>query len=74
MAFEALNNAGHLGKRLFVILNDNEMPIAPPVGALSAYLSRLYNRGPFQDLRAAAKGVVSLLPEPFQQARGGPRK
>ena len=67
MAFEALNNAGHLGKRLFVILNDNEMSIAPPVGALSAYLSRLYTRGPFQDLRAAAKGAVSLLPEPFQQ-------
>ncbi|MFW6413264.1 MAG: 1-deoxy-D-xylulose-5-phosphate synthase N-terminal domain-containing protein, partial [Oceanicaulis sp.] len=42
MAFEALNNAGHLGKRLIVILNDNEMSIAPPVGALSSYLSRLY--------------------------------
>ena len=42
MAFEAMNNAGHLNKRLIVILNDNEMSIAPPVGALSAYLSRLY--------------------------------
>jgi 1-deoxy-D-xylulose-5-phosphate synthase len=42
MAFEAMNNAGHLGKRLFVILNDNEMSIAPPVGALSSYLSGLY--------------------------------
>ena len=41
MAYEAMNNAGHLGKRLFVILNDNEMSIAPPVGAMSAYLSRL---------------------------------
>ena len=67
MAFEAMNNAGHLKKRMFVILNDNEMSIAPPVGALSAYLSRMYAGEPFQDLKSAAKGVVSLLPEPFQE-------
>ena len=67
MAFEAMNNAGHLKKRLFVILNDNEMSIAPPVGALSSYLSRLYAGAPFQDLKQAAKGAVSLLPEPFQE-------
>jgi 1-deoxy-D-xylulose-5-phosphate synthase len=67
MAFEAMNNAGHLKKRLFVILNDNEMSIAPPVGALSSYLSRLYAGAPFQELKSAAKGVVSLLPEPFQE-------
>lgn len=67
MAFEAMNNAGHLKKRLIVILNDNEMSIAPPVGALSAYLSRLYAEEPFQDLKAAAKGAVSLLPEPFRE-------
>jgi 1-deoxy-D-xylulose-5-phosphate synthase len=67
MAFEALNNAGHLGKRLFVILNDNEMSIAEPVGALSSYLSRLYAGDPFQDLKAAAKGAVSFLPPPFQE-------
>ncbi|WP_273500990.1 1-deoxy-D-xylulose-5-phosphate synthase [Paracoccus sphaerophysae] len=67
MAFEALNNAGHLGKRLFVILNDNEMSIAPPTGALSSYLTRLYTRGPFQELKAAAKGAVSLLPPPMQE-------
>jgi 1-deoxy-D-xylulose-5-phosphate synthase len=67
MAFEALNNAGHLKKRLFVILNDNDMSIAPPVGALSAYLSRLYAGAPFQDLREAAKGAVSLLPGPLQE-------
>ncbi|NBE07455.1 1-deoxy-D-xylulose-5-phosphate synthase [Paragemmobacter ruber] len=67
MAFEAMNNAGHLKKRLFVILNDNEMSIAPPVGALSSYLSRLYAEAPFQDLKAAAKGAMSLLPEPFQE-------
>ncbi|ESW62373.1 MAG: 1-deoxy-D-xylulose-5-phosphate synthase [Rhodobacter sp. CACIA14H1] len=67
MAFEAMNNAGHLKTRLFVILNDNEMSIAPPVGALSSYLSRLYAGAPFQDFKAAAKSAVSLLPEPFQE-------
>ncbi len=67
MAFEALNNAGHLGKRLFVVLNDNEMSIAPPVGALSSYLTRLYAEGPLQDLKAAAKGAVGLLPGPLQE-------
>ncbi len=67
MAFEAMNNAGALKKRLFVILNDNEMSIAPPVGAFSAYLSRIYAGQPFNDLKSAAKGVVSLLPEPFQE-------
>ena len=67
MAFEAMNNAGALGKRMFVILNDNEMSIAPPVGALSSYLSRLYAEQPFQELKAAAKGAVSLLPGPFQE-------
>ena len=67
MAFEAMNNAGHLGRRMFVILNDNEMSIAPPVGAFSSYLSRLYAEEPFQELKAAAKGAVSLLPEPFRE-------
>ena len=67
MAFEAMNHAGHLKKRLIVILNDNEMSIAPPVGALSSYLSRLYAGEPFQEFKAAAKGAVSLLPEPFQE-------
>jgi 1-deoxy-D-xylulose-5-phosphate synthase len=67
MAFEAMNNAGHLKKRLIVILNDNEMSIAPPVGALSTYLSRLYAGEPFQELKAAAKGAISLLPPPFQE-------
>ena len=67
MAFEAMNNAGHLKKRLIVILNDNEMSIAPPVGALSNYLTRLYAGEPFQEFKAAAKGAVSLLPEPFRE-------
>jgi 1-deoxy-D-xylulose-5-phosphate synthase len=67
MAYEAMNNAGHLGKRLIVILNDNEMSIAPPVGAMSAYLSRLYAEAPFQDFMAAAKGAFDLLPPPFRE-------
>ncbi|EKE44594.1 1-deoxy-D-xylulose-5-phosphate synthase [Oceaniovalibus guishaninsula JLT2003] len=67
MAFEAMNNAGHMKKRLFVVLNDNEMSIAPPVGAMSSYLSRLYAGAPFQEFKAAAKGAVSLLPQPLQQ-------
>ena len=67
MAFEAMNNAGHLKKRLFVVLNDNEMSIAPPTGALSSYLSRLYAEAPLQDLKAAAKGALGLLPGPLQE-------
>ena len=67
MAFEAMNNAGHLKKRLFVILNDNEMSIAPPVGALSSYLTKLYADGPFDELKAVAKGAASLLPPPFRE-------
>ena len=69
MAYEAMNNAGHLGKRLIVILNDNEMSIAPPTGAMSSYLSRLYAEEPFQDFKAAAKGAVSLLPEAVPRRR-----
>ena len=66
MAFEGLNHAGDLNKRMFVILNDNDMSIAPPVGALSGYLSRLYAEAPFQELKSAAKGFASLLPPPLQ--------
>ena len=67
MAYEAMNNAGHLKKRLIVILNYNEMSIAPPVGALSTYLSQLYAGAPFQDLKDVAKGAISFLPEPFRE-------
>ena len=67
MAYEALNNAGYLGHRLIVILNDNEMSIAPPVGAMSAYLSRLYAQAPFQDLKAAAKAAMEWLPPPLRE-------
>ncbi|QOL82164.1 1-deoxy-D-xylulose-5-phosphate synthase [Pseudooceanicola spongiae] len=67
MAFEAMNNAGHLKKRMIVILNDNEMSIAPPVGALSTYLTRLYTGDPFHQFKAAAKGAASFLPPPFKE-------
>ena len=67
MAYEALNNAGHLGKRMFVILNDNEMSIAPPTGAMSNYLSRIYTDRPVQDLKQAVKGAMSYMPGPIQE-------
>ena len=69
MAYEAMNNAGHEGRRLFVILNDNEMSIAPPVGAMSSYLSRLYADEPFATLPRAWKPPC---PNPCARARGGP--
>jgi len=67
MAYEAMNNAGHQKRRLIVILNDNDMSIAPPVGAMSDYLTRLWTTGPFQDLRAAAKSGLGLLPSPLRE-------
>ena len=63
LAYEAMNNAGWLKNRLIVILNDNEMSIAPPVGALSQYLTRL--QGPMADLKSLAKGVVDSVPGPL---------
>jgi 1-deoxy-D-xylulose-5-phosphate synthase len=65
MAYEAMNNAGHLHKRLFVILNDNEMSIAPPTGAMSSYLGRIVSGAPFQDLMDAAERGVKMLPRPM---------
>ncbi|MGF1552268.1 MAG: 1-deoxy-D-xylulose-5-phosphate synthase [Paracoccaceae bacterium] len=70
MAYEAMNNAGHLGRRLVVILNDNEMSIAPPVGAMSAYLARLLSGKTYHDFRHAAKQALELLPTPFRTAAG----
>ncbi|MEM9852669.1 MAG: 1-deoxy-D-xylulose-5-phosphate synthase, partial [Pseudomonadota bacterium] len=67
MAYEAMNNAGDQGRRMFVILNDNEMSIAPPVGAMSKYLSGLYANTPLPDLADLADGLVSGLPAPFRQ-------
>jgi 1-deoxy-D-xylulose-5-phosphate synthase len=66
MAYEALNNAGHEGRRMFVILNDNEMSIAPPVGAMSKYLSGLYAGAPFAAFRELAEGFESALPGPLR--------
>jgi 1-deoxy-D-xylulose-5-phosphate synthase len=55
MAYEAMNNAGALDARLIVILNDNDMSIAPPVGAMSAYLARLVSGADLYGLREAAR-------------------
>ncbi len=65
MAFEALNNAGGLASRLIIILNDNDMSIAPPVGAMSAYLARLISSHPYHKLRDIGKKVASKFPEPM---------
>ncbi|MEM9140217.1 MAG: 1-deoxy-D-xylulose-5-phosphate synthase, partial [Pseudomonadota bacterium] len=65
LAYEAMNNAGWLKNRLIVILNDNEMSIAPPVGALSQYLTRLYGQRPLHDLKSLAKGMVGAVPGPL---------
>ncbi|MDG3041423.1 1-deoxy-D-xylulose-5-phosphate synthase [Roseicyclus marinus] len=67
MAYEALNNAGHLGRRLFVILNDNDMSIAPPTGAMSSYLANLSKNSPLAALKDIADGVAAHLPEPLRQ-------
>ncbi len=66
MAYEAMNAAGHLGKRLFVILNDNDMSIAPPVGALNRYLNDLSRHTPFGALRGMAEGFEAALPGPLR--------
>ena len=62
MAYEALNNAGALDSRMIVILNDNDMSIAPPTGAMSAYLARLVSGGAYRSIRDAAKQLASHLP------------
>jgi 1-deoxy-D-xylulose-5-phosphate synthase len=70
MAYEAMNNAGAMDARLIVILNDNDMSIAPPTGAMRAYLARLVSGRAYRGLRNAAKQFASILP-PFlkEQAR-----
>ncbi|MEM1421136.1 MAG: 1-deoxy-D-xylulose-5-phosphate synthase, partial [Pseudomonadota bacterium] len=67
MAYEAMNNAGHLNRRLIVILNDNEMSIAPPVGAMSKYLSGLYASPQGAAFEMMAEGFESALPGPFRE-------
>jgi 1-deoxy-D-xylulose-5-phosphate synthase len=68
MAYEAMNNAKQAGNRLVVILNDNDMSIAPPVGGLSAYLARLVSSRPFLELRDLARKISRRLPEPLHRA------
>ncbi|MFM9935125.1 MAG: 1-deoxy-D-xylulose-5-phosphate synthase [Novosphingobium sp.] len=68
MAYEAMNNAAAAGNRLVVILNDNDMSIAPPVGGLSAYLARLVSSRPFLELRELLKAISRRLPEPLHKA------
>ena len=65
MAYEAMNNAGALDSRLIVILNDNDMSIAPPTGAMSAYLARLVSGRAYRSLRGAARQLARRLPRFF---------
>jgi 1-deoxy-D-xylulose-5-phosphate synthase len=68
MAYEAMNNAKAAGNRLIVILNDNDMSIAPPVGGLSAYLAQLVSSRPFLGLRDTLRRLSRRLPEPLHKA------
>ncbi|MEX6724901.1 1-deoxy-D-xylulose-5-phosphate synthase [Parapedomonas caeni] len=68
MAYEAMNNALAAGNRLIVILNDNDMSIAPPVGALSAYLARLLSSRSYMSIRDIGRHVARHLPRPLAQA------
>jgi 1-deoxy-D-xylulose-5-phosphate synthase len=68
MAYEAMNNAGSMKSRLIVILNDNDMSIAPPVGAMSGYLSRLISSRPYLSLRDLAKHMAKVFPRPLEAA------
>ncbi|MEQ9489863.1 MAG: 1-deoxy-D-xylulose-5-phosphate synthase [Alphaproteobacteria bacterium] len=70
MAYEALNNAGSMHSRLVVILNDNDMSIAPPVGAMSAYLSRLLSSKSYMSLRHLGKQIAEKFPRQFERAAG----
>jgi len=66
MAYEAMNNAGAMDSRLIVILNDNDMSIAPPVGAMSAYLARLISGRTYRAIRHIGKQVAKVLPKYFE--------
>ena len=69
MAYEAMNNACHTTRgQLTVVLNDNDMSIAPPVGGMSAYLARVVSGGGYQSLRNLGKSVAKVLPRPLQEA------
>ena len=68
MAYEAMNNAGSMDNRLIIILNDNDMSIAPPVGAMSAYLARLLSGGAYRSMRHLAKQLAKLLPKRLEES------
>ncbi|MDX1483998.1 MAG: 1-deoxy-D-xylulose-5-phosphate synthase [Alphaproteobacteria bacterium] len=68
MAYEAMNNAGSMDARLIVILNDNDMSIAPPVGAMSAYLSRLISSKSYRSFRHFARMMAEKFPRPLKKA------
>jgi len=68
MAYEALNNAGAMDSRLIVILNDNDMSIAPPTGAISSYLSRIASSKEYRNLRHLAKSFTDVFPRPLKEA------
>jgi len=68
MAYEALNNAGAMNTRLIVILNDNDMSIAPPTGAISAYLSRIASSKEYRKIRHIGKEFASIFPRPLKEA------
>jgi 1-deoxy-D-xylulose-5-phosphate synthase len=68
MAYEAMNNAGAMNSRLIVILNDNDMSIAPPVGAMSAYLARLISGKAYRSLRSFGKHLMHKLPKFFEDS------
>ncbi len=67
MAYEAMNNAGSMDSRLIVVLNDNDMSIARPVGAMSAYLSRLISSKPYRSIRHFAKEVAGKFPRRLEE-------
>ncbi len=68
MAYEAMNNAGSMDSRLIIILNDNDMSIAPPVGAMSAYLARLLSGGAYRSMRHLGKQLAKLLPKRLEES------
>jgi 1-deoxy-D-xylulose-5-phosphate synthase len=68
MAYEAMNNAGSMRSRLIVILNDNDMSIAPPTGAMSAYLSRVISSHSYRNFRHVAKQLAQYMPRPLATA------
>jgi 1-deoxy-D-xylulose-5-phosphate synthase len=68
MAYEAMNNACETTKQLTVILNDNDMSIAPPVGGMSAYLARIVSGGGYRSIRNLGRSVAKAFPRPLQEA------